>query len=626
MAQETTGRQTLPIAARLARLARSDVGPDEFFKEFFRMLYVGMAAEGGSLWLYDSKNRQLVPKASHLPEEGPLSSLSEENITRIVYRTIEQKQPVLYYPEEGEEVQELQDVCLIAVPVELDETTQAVVLFARRKRENAAYARDDVHTLQSLCVYLVVYFANLQLRGSKETAGRLAKLAEIESELACADDLERMAFTLANRVREMVFFDRTFVALPTRTGFRIAAISGIDDVSQQGAAVQNLRQLVSEVARIGGDWHFTAAYLEKVEDEDLRERLRLYFEASEYKSVLFMRLEHQDSLLAVMGFERRSQQGHSPQDFSLVQGFCRSSAGALLRAREVEKMPGIRLVRKAAAIKKRATGSQRIGFLAKVALIAAAVAFLAFGSWDLTIRGECRLAPRVSAFAAPRYQGKIERLLKTEGDFVMAGETIAVMDQREVLNTIRDIELQMHLKEADREIKRATNPAAASLADIELSILDARLENARLRLAGMEIKSPIDGLIVTPRDQLNASLNSVMNAGDPLTEIADISQLVLEVEVQERDIRFVEVGNTVKFALSGAPNVVYRWRVDHISPTTRPMAGQNVFVVRCLPMDDETTEALRVGVSGSASIEAGRRHVLYVLFRTTIERFRAFFL
>ena len=105
MTQETTGKEALPIAARLSRLARSDVEPDEFFKEFFRMLHAGMAAEGGSLWLYDSKNRQLVPKAAHLPAEGPLASLGEEQITRIVYRTIEQKQPVLYYPEEGQEIE-----------------------------------------------------------------------------------------------------------------------------------------------------------------------------------------------------------------------------------------------------------------------------------------------------------------------------------------------------------------------------------------------------------------------------------------------------------------------------------------------------------------------------------------
>jgi len=626
VAQETTGKETLPIAARLARLARSDVAPEEFFKEFFRMLYLAMAAEGGSLWLYDSQKRQLVPKVSYPGEEGPLASLCEDSITRIVYRTIENNQPVLYYPEEGQEVQELRDVCLMTVPVEIDEHLQAVVLFARRKREDAGYARDDVHTLQSLCVYLVVYFANARLRQSQANAGRFAKLAEIESELAACDRVERMAFTLANRVREMVFFDRTFVALPTRTGFRIGAISGIDNVPQQSAAVRNLRQLVVEVARIGGDWHFTPAYLEKVEDAELRESLRIYFETTQYGSVLLMRIEDDDGLLAVMGFERRSQEGYSQQDFAFVQSFCRTSSRALRRARELERIPGIGLARKALAVKERATGSGRAGFFVKAALALAAAGFLAFGRWDLTIRGDCRLTPRVTAFAAARYQGKIDELLKTEGDFVRAGETIARLDEREVKNAIRDTELQMRLKEADREIKLSADPAAATLAGMELDILKTRLETHRLKLEGMKITSPIDGLIVTPRDQLNAALNSVINPGEPLCEIADVSQLVLEVEVRERDVRFVREGQPVDFALRGAPSVVYRWRVDEISPSTRPMAGRNVFVVRCLPIGKADDEALRAGVTGSASIKAGRRHVLYVLFRTTLERFRAFFL
>jgi len=626
VAQETTGKEAVPIAARLSRLARSDVEPDEFFKEFFRMLYAAMAAEGGSLWLYESKNRQLVPKAAHLPADGPLSSLSEESITRIVYRTIEQKQPVLYYPEESEEVEGLRDTCLMAVPVEIDDNLQSVVMFARRKRDNAAYARDDVHTLVSLCVYLVVYFANLRLRQAQGASQRLAKLAEIESELAAADSLERMAFTLANRVREMVFFDRAFVALPVRMGFRIAAISGIDDVPQQGAAVQNLRQLVREVARIGGDWHFTPAYLEQVEDYDLQERLRIYFETTDYRSVLLMRLEDDEGLLAIMGFERRAQEGYSQADFAFVQSFCRTSARALRRARELEKMPGITLARKAHAIRQRATGSGRLGFFVKVGLAAAAMILLAFGRWDLTVRGDCRLLPRVRAFAAARYQGKIEELAKTEGDFVTSGETIALMDEREIRNAIRDTELQMRLKEAEREIKLSTNPAAAALAQMEMDILQTRLENHQLLLEGMKITSPIDGIIITPRDQINAALNSVMNPGEPLCEIADTSQLVLEVEVLERDIRFVEEGQGVNFALRGAPNVVHRWRVEEISPATRAMAGRNVFIVRCLPVGEAGGGALRAGVTGSASIDAGRRHVLYVLFRTTIERFRTFFL
>lgn len=623
---ETSNQEALPIAARLSRLARSDVEPDEFFKEFFRILYAGMAAEGGSLWLYEPKNRQLVPKAAHLPADGPLSDLSEENITRIVYRTIEQKQPVLYYPEQGEEVEGLRDTCLMAVPVEIDDNLQSVVMFARRKRDNAAYAREDVHTLQSLCVYLVVYFANLRLHQAHGASQRLAKFAEIESDLAAADNLERMAFTLANRVREMVFFDRAFVALPVRTGFRIAAISGSDHVPQQGATVQNLRQLVREVARIGGDWHFTPTYLEQVEDYDLQERLRLYFETTDYRSVLLMRLEDDDGLLAVMGFERRAQDGYSQADFAFVQSFCRASSRALRRALELDKMPGITLARKARAIKQRVTGSGRLGFFVKIGLAAAAIILLAFGRWNLAVKGDCRLLPRVTAYAAARYQGKVEELLKTEGDFVTSGEAIALMDEREIRNAIGNVELQIRLKEAEWEIKLAADPDTAGLVLMEIDILRTGLESHRLQLEGMKITSPIEGVITTPREQLNTALNSVMNPGELLCEVADTSQLVLEVEVLERDIRFVEEGQPVNFALRGAPNVVYRWRVEKISPSTRAMAGKNVFIVRCLPVGEAGGGALRAGVTGSASIDAGQRHVLYVLFRTTIERFRAFFL
>ena len=118
---------------------------------------------------------------------------------------------------------------------------------------------------------------------------RLSKLAEIEADLGGTPELEKMAFVIANRSREMMFFDRAFVAFPKGSSWQVAAVSGVDDVQQQGAVVQNLRDLAREVARIGGDWHFTPSHLEKVEDEEIRARLAEYFAVSDFKSILFMR-------------------------------------------------------------------------------------------------------------------------------------------------------------------------------------------------------------------------------------------------------------------------------------------------------------------------------------------------
>jgi GAF domain-containing protein len=622
--EETTGQEAVPLVVQLGQLARSDALPDQFLKDFFRLVHAAMAAQAGSLWLHDRENNQLTPKVVHSPEGGPLSALSEENITRIVYRTVEQKQPVLYYGEEDEQSEGERGLCLVAVPTEIDEKVQAVLILARRDPDNTPYRREDVHLVQSLCVYLIVYFTNLKLRQAATSSQRLAVLADIESDLAATVGLEKMAFILANRVREMLFFDRTFVALPRRTGFRIPAISGVDDVSQQTAAVATLRELVRETARIGGDWHFTPSYLEKVEDEVLREKIAAYFETTDYKSVLLMRVEDEGGPLAIIGLERREEGSYAPHDFALLQAFSKASAKALRRAKGFESMPGIFLIRQLDRLKKRVLGPARVRFFLKIAAVLAVAAFLVFGRWNLNVKGRCEIVPYVRALAAPRYQGKIVEITKNEGDFVSAGDVIAVMDDREVRNRIRKTNLELGSKELARDA--ATEPAAVSLVNMEIDILRAVLEGLQLQRDGLKITSPIDGVITTPRDQINASLNSVRNAGEPICEIAQVSRLYLEVEIAASDVRFVEKGQSIRFALAGAPNVAHSATITEISPATRVVRGGNFFVVRAVLESPPRDGAFRLGNSGSASIDAGRRHVLFVLFRSTIERLRSLFL
>ena len=149
MTQESTGQKAEPIVSQLARLARAEVAPDEFFRGFFGLVQQAMRAEAGNIWMYNAQSRQLVPKVRALPDDGPLKDISDDVFSNVAYRTVEQKMPVLYFPEEGTAAdQPLRLVSLISVPVEIDARTWVVVLVARPAAARP-YAREDVHTLQT---------------------------------------------------------------------------------------------------------------------------------------------------------------------------------------------------------------------------------------------------------------------------------------------------------------------------------------------------------------------------------------------------------------------------------------------------------------------------------------------
>lgn len=602
----------------MARLSRSEEPPDAVLKDFFRLMAGAVGAESGGLWMYSSETRQLVPMATLGAASGPLSEAPEEFFTKVVYRAIEEKKPVLYYPDEAGDTELLRTSSVVCVPLTIDDKVTAVALLARRADASTAYNADSVHVLMSIGAHVPVYFTNLQLRLMSANAARLSRIVEVEGDLAGATDELKMAFILANRSRDVVFADRVFVVAVRGSSHRVASISGIDDVEAKSAVARNLAEVAREFAKLDGDWHFTPAYIEKVEDAGLREKLTVYFETSEYRSLLLNRIEDDGGLLAVIGYERRKEGTYAPQDMQILKALARIAARPLRRARAYRELPGIGAVEKLQKLKAKALGPQRNRFYIKVALALAAAVILVFGRMELVVHGSCKIVPYMSSYAAARTAGTVRQIIRNERDAVKKGEVIAVLDQREVDNAIRETEAELAQRQASISYYLSTgNDAEWSRETKELEVARIRLQGLLLQKEFTEIVSPQDGIIITPRDRINASIDSAVRRGDLLCEVADPSKVYVEVEISERDIGLVKTGQTLEFALSGAPGRRFTTTVASVSPVSRQSYGRNVFVAQGLLDNADATFLL--GTTGTADVPAGSRSIVYVIFRSTIE-------
>ena len=74
----------------------------------------------------------------------------------------------------------------------------------------------------------------------------------------------------------------------------------------------------------------------------------------------------------------------------------------------------------------------------------------------------------------------------------------------------------------------------------------ATLENARTDLSKVRIESPIDGIITRRNVEQGetAVVGTMNNAGTVLLQVADMSVIEAEVEVDETDIPNVQLGQT----------------------------------------------------------------------------------
>jgi multidrug resistance efflux pump len=98
---------------------------------------------------------------------------------------------------------------------------------------------------------------------------------------------------------------------------------------------------------------------------------------------------------------------------------------------------------------------------------------------------------------------------------------------------------------------------------------EARLKRAEWRLRNCKITSPVDGIVLTKRAEIgnlvNAlAMNASLNGG--ICDIADLTDLEIDLEIQERDIRKVFVDQECSVRADAYPERRYAARVDRIMP------------------------------------------------------------
>ena len=104
----------------------------------------------------------------------------------------------------------------------------------------------------------------------------------------------------------------------------------------------------------------------------------------------------------------------------------------------------------------------------------------------------------------------------------------------------------------------------------------ATLENAKTDLSKVRIESPIDGIVTRRNVELGetAVVGTMNNAGTVLLQVADMSVIEAEVEVDETDIPNVKIGQTAKITVDAMTGKAFTAHVTEIGNSPIQTTGQ----------------------------------------------------
>jgi HlyD family secretion protein len=227
-----------------------------------------------------------------------------------------------------------------------------------------------------------------------------------------------------------------------------------------------------------------------------------------------------------------------------------------------------------------------------------------------------------------RVEGNTAALQSAEGSLLQlrqAVETSRVQVEQAQQNLTRQRNLwaqELTTREALEKAENDLRAAQSALQEREKQVASqgsrisqerATLDSARYDLTKVRMESPIDGIVTRRNIQQGetAVIGTMNNAGTVLLQLADMSVIQAEVEVDETNIPHVQLGQLAKITIDAIPDRTFKGHVSEIGNSPiQAAAGATATQAtnfKVVVMLDEPVPEVRPGFTATADITTATR-------------------
>jgi len=281
----------------------------------------------------------------------------------------------------------------------------------------------------------------------------------------------------------------------------------------------------------------------------------------------------------------------------------------------------------------------------------------AYRDLTATVTGSGAIRPAREVDISSNVMGRVTRLAVEEGDAVQAGDFLLQVDPQRLESAVaqmeaslqsaktqaelaqQDLEYQQELLdrreglyrqdllsrelylEAQQNVTRAQR--TLEMRNQEVQRIQAQLDQSRYDLTQVVFDAPMDGIITKLNidEGENVITGTMNNPGTVLLTIADLSIVELEIEVDETDIVYVELGQEAVVRIDAFPDDEFHAVVTEVGKSPISTAANQAINFKVVVRLTETVPGARPGLSGTADITtATREHVLSVPIQALILR------
>jgi RND family efflux transporter MFP subunit len=322
-----------------------------------------------------------------------------------------------------------------------------------------------------------------------------------------------------------------------------------------------------------------------------------------------------DRFIGAITFEHGSDQPFDADTMAVLDGVVCALAPILETMRRDDRWLIARL---ADSIERQGSvliGPGHWGRKLAVAGAVAALAFAYFATGMYRVAGEAEIEGRIQRSIVATFNGFIKEAPARPGDTVTEGQTLAVLDDSElVLERLKSVtERQRKVFERERAIGDR-NRADVNITSAEVDEAEAQIKLIDEQLARTKITAPFDGIVVS--GDLAQEIGAPVQRGQVLFEVAPLDSYRVALEVDESQIGDIHVGQTGRLVVTSLPNEVFALTVSKMTPVAKAHDGHNFFRVEARL--NEAAPQLQPGMRGAAKLDVEDRRLVWIWGRSFI--------
>ncbi|MCA8926647.1 MAG: HlyD family efflux transporter periplasmic adaptor subunit [Alphaproteobacteria bacterium] len=334
------------------------------------------------------------------------------------------------------------------------------------------------------------------------------------------------------------------------------------------------------------------------------------FQAHGMGAILTVPMQNAGEIVGALTFERPRDAPFSPLDVDVLDAVASIVGPVLMDRKANDRLLIVKVWESAGGQLRRLLGPSHFATKLATLAVAAVVAFFAYTKTDYAVSSRASIEGTVQRTVVAPFNGYLAAQYASAGDVVQAEDILAALDDKDMaLERLRIVtERQQKTNELDRSLAER-KMAEVNIIRAQIRQSDAQLALIEQQLARTRVRAPFDGYVV--QGDLSQRLGASIERGETLFRIAPLDSFRVILEVDERDIKDIAVGQEGVLRVSAIPETPLQYTVKRITPLAEQRDGRNWFRVEAALL----TEApdLRPGMLGIARTAIDERLLIRAL-------------